>query len=318
VASGWRCENIETFQVCDVRLKSQRISVAKLLSGQKPMTIRFALVAITVFLTAGSVRAQECPNDIPEDSGVRRVQAKKWFSKGQTASNEGDDIDALKAYQCSLRYVPHGFTAYNIAQIAERIGDLEVAIASYSQYLLLVPDAKDGQEVNDKVIALKERLARAKQKEREITTAVPGGGTGTPPTEGETEQPKPPVVEEVKPVESVVAEKPSVTNYRMAAWIVYGGAGVALVGGLITNLMARSKMDTCNSLYKKDPEHISPAVAACDDAKPLAYMSYGLFGLGVAAAAVGTVLVLRPTESSEVSMNYLPKGGLSLGWGGKF
>ena len=130
------------------------------------MKRRFALVAITVFLTASSVRAEECPSDIPDDSGVRRVQAKKWFSKGQTTSDEGDDIAALKAYQCSLRYVSHGFTAYNIAQIAERIGDLEVAIASYSQYLLLVPEAKDQQEVNDRVVALKERLARAKQKEK--------------------------------------------------------------------------------------------------------------------------------------------------------
>ena len=57
------------------------------------MTFRFAFAAITLFLTASTVRAEDCPNDIPEDGGVRRVQAKKWFSKGQTASNEGDDID---------------------------------------------------------------------------------------------------------------------------------------------------------------------------------------------------------------------------------
>ncbi len=280
------------------------------------MTIRFALVAITVLLVAGSVRAEDCPNDIPEDNVLRRAQAKKWFSMGQTLSSDGDDIAALKAYQCSLRFVPHGFTAYNIAQIAERIGDLEVAIASYSQYLLLVPDAKDAQEVSDKVIALKERLARAKQKEKEILAPV----AGPPPAAGGTAQKRPtkaPAAEATKPVESI-AEHPSPTNYRTAAWIVYGGAGAALVGGLITNLMARSKMNTCNSLYKKDPSNISPAEAACSDAKPLAYVSYGFFGLGAAAAVVGTVLVLRPTESSEVSMNLSPEGGLSLGWAGKF
>jgi tetratricopeptide (TPR) repeat protein len=285
------------------------------------MTIRFALVAITVFLTAGSVRADDCPNDIPEDSGVRRAQAKKWFSKGQTASSEGDDIAALKAYQCSLRFVPHGFTSYNIAQIAERIGDLEVAIASYTQYLLLVPDARDAQEVNDKVTALKERLAKAREKEKEIVAAAPVGAAEPPPAEGETGQPKPaktPVAEPAKPVESIT-EEPSPTNYRMGAWIVYGGAGVALLGGVITNLMARSKMDTCRSKWAQDPVHNrSAAESACSDAKPLAYTSYVLFGLSAAAAVVGTVLVLRPTESSEVSMNLMPEGGLSLGWGGKF
>ena len=285
------------------------------------MTIRFALVAITVFLTAGSVRAQDCPNDIPEDSGVRRAQAKKWFSKGQTASSEGDDVAALKAYQCSLRYVPHGFTAFNIAQIAERIGDLELAIASYSQYLLLVPDAKDAREVNDKVTALKERLARAKEKEKEIIAAVPVGAAERPPAEGETGQPKPamtPVDKSAKPVESIT-EEPSPTNHRMAAWIVYGGAGVALLGGVITNLMARSKMDTSRSKYQQDPVKGRPAAeSARSDAQFLAYTSYVLFGLSAAAAVVGTVLVLRPTESSEVSMNIMPEGGLSLGWGGRF
>ena len=290
------------------------------------MTIRFALAAITVFLTASSVRAEECPNDISEDSGVRRVQAKKWFSKGQTASSEGDDVAALKAYQCSLRFVPHGFTAYNIAQIAERIGDLEVAIASYGQYLLLVPDAKDAQEVNEKVNALKERLLKARQKEKEITaisplaSEPPPARSGANGSEGTDQVAAAPAVEATgpKPVESFTQEKPEVTNYRTAAWIVYGGAGVAVVAGVITNVLARSKMDNCNSLYKKDPNNLSPAESACSGAKPLAYMSYGFFGVGAAAAVVGTVLVLRPTPSSEVAMIPLREGGLALGWSGRY
>jgi predicted RNA-binding protein with TRAM domain len=281
------------------------------------MMIRFAVAAITVFLTASSVRAEECPSDIPEDSGIRRVQAKKWFSKGQTYSEAGDDIAGLKAYQCSLRYVSHGFTAYNIAQIAERIGDLEVAIASYGQYLLLVPDAKDQQEVSDKVNALKERLARAKEKEKEILAAKPVGGPAPAAAQVETKSPAVVEAKEPQPVESMT-EKPAGPNYRLAGWIVYGGAGVALVGGLITNLLSRSKMSTCNTKYNAVPQDISGAEAACSDAKPLAYMSYGLFGLGAAAVAVGTVLVLRPTESSEVGVNLLPEGGLAFGWSGRY
>jgi tetratricopeptide (TPR) repeat protein len=290
------------------------------------MTIRFALAAITVFLTASSVRAEECPNDIPEDSGVRRVQAKKWFSKGQTAASEGDDVAALKAYQCSLRFVPHGFTAFNIAQIAERIGDLEVAIASYSQYMLLVPDAKDAQEVGEKLNALKERLLKVRQKEREITAAPPvatepppaQGGANAAEGEGTGETATAPVAAETnsKPAESITEEKPAATNYRTAAWIVYGGAGVALVAGVVTNILARGKMDTCRTKYLQLQQ--SAAESACSDAKPLAYMSYGLIGAGAAAAVVGTILVLRPTPSSEVAMTPLPGGGLAFGWSGRY
>jgi tetratricopeptide (TPR) repeat protein len=290
------------------------------------MTIRFALAAITVFLTASSVRAEECPNDIPEDSGVRRVQAKKWFSKGQTAASEGDDVAALKAYQCSLRFVPHGFTAFNIAQIAERIGDLEVAIASYSQYMLLVPDAKDAQEINEKLNALKERLLKVRQKEKEITAAPPivteppptqgGANAGEGEGTGETTTASVAAATASKPAESITEEKPEATNYRMAAWIVYGGAGVALVGGLITNILARGKMDTCRTKYLQVQQ--SAAESACSDAKPLAYMSYGLIGAGAAAAVVGTILVLRPTPSSEVALTPLPGGGLAFGWSGRY
>jgi hypothetical protein len=84
------------------------------------------------------------------------------------------------------------------------------------------------------------------------------------------------------------------------------------------NVLARGKMDTCNSKYNAIPQDLSGAQSACSDAKPLAYTSYALFGLGAAAVAVGTVLVLRPTESSEVAVKPLPEGGLALGWGGRY
>jgi len=108
----------------------------------------------------------------------------------------------------------------------------------------------------------------------------------------------------------------SSNNYRTAAWVVYGGAGAALVGGLITNLLSRSKMDTCHSAYNRGDQ--AAAESACNDAKPLAYLSYGLFGVGAAAAVVGTVLVLHPTESSDVALNVLPEGGLTVGWSGSY
>jgi tetratricopeptide (TPR) repeat protein len=297
------------------------------------MSIRFALVATSVLLTANSVRAEVCPDNIPEDGVERRALAKKWFSKGEVAAGQNDDIAALKAYQCSLRTVPHGFTAYNIAQVAERIGDLELAIASYNQYLLLVPEAKDAQEVNDKLESLKERLAMVRQKESAMMVTPVGGtsggiapsragdGVGTQDSQGYGSMTTPANRKttddgDSKPDESVVADGSSGSKYHTAAWIVYGGGGVLIVAGVLTNVLSRGKMETCRSKYTSG--EVSAAESACSDAKPLAYMSYGLFGLGAVAAAVGTVLVLRPTESSDVALSFLPEGGLSLGWRGKY
>jgi tetratricopeptide (TPR) repeat protein len=272
------------------------------------MTIRFALIAITVFLTASSVRADVCPDNVPEDSVQRRAQAKKWFSNGEVAAKQGDDVAALKAYQCSLKFVPHGFTAYNIAQVSERVGDLELAIASYNQYLLLVPEATDAQEVNERVESLKVRLSIAREKERAMAAEV---SRRNAMARARTQ------AQESKPAKSVDVESSSGSNYRMAAWIVYGGSGAVLVTGVIMNILARNKMDTCNSKYNTTGDQ-SAAESSCNSAKSLAYTSYALFGVGAAAAVVGTVLVLHPTESSDVALNVLPEGGLSLGWGGRF
>jgi hypothetical protein len=115
----------------------------------------------------------------------------------------------------------------------------------------------------------------------------------------------------------VAAQSSSSSNsYRTAAWIVYGGAGAALVGGLVTNLLARSNMDTCRSTYPNGGR--AAAESACNDAKTMAYLSYGLFGVAAAAAVVGTVLVLHPTESSDVALKVLPQGGLTVGWSGTY
>jgi hypothetical protein len=208
------------------------------------MTIRTAVVAVTVLLTASTVRAEVCPDNIPEDSTTRRAQAKKWFSIGESAAGAGEDVAALKAYQCSLRFVSHGFTAYNIAQVAERVGDLELAIASYNQYLLLVPEAKDAQEVNERLESLKDRLAKARQREKAMAAmaaaTAKGPAKGIEPPAGEVagagapDQGSTPVggsttdARDSKPTESVTEATPhSGSKYRTAAWIVYGGAGVA-------------------------------------------------------------------------------------------
>ena len=95
------------------------------------MMMRFAATVLAVLLFAGPVLAEECPEFVPEDSVQRRQLAKKWFTRGEEGIKINDDLGALKAYQCSLKFVPHGFTAFNIAQVAERVGDLELAVASY-------------------------------------------------------------------------------------------------------------------------------------------------------------------------------------------
>ncbi len=282
--------------------------------------IKRVATVLAVFLAASSVRAEECPRDAPEDSGLRRMLAKKWFSKGETEAKAGNDVAAMKDYQCSLMFVPHGFTAYNIGQLAEKTGDLEVAIASFGQYLLLVPDAKDAKEIGERVETLKDRLAKVRDSDRGL-----GGSRNEPPLEHLMEKTQ----EESFPDAAMVPEPPtsesgvsSTTghrqrNYRRIGWITAGGGAVLVLGGVLSNVLARGQMDTCRSEYKK--ENQSAAESACSNATALAYLSYGLMGVGAAAVVTGAVLMfVRPSEPSDVAVNVLPEGGLSLHWSGRF
>jgi tetratricopeptide (TPR) repeat protein len=275
--------------------------------------IKRMAVALAVLLATEAVRAEECPNDIPEDATERRVLAKKWFAKGESEARAGFDVEALKAYQCSLIFVPHGFTAYNIAQIAEKTGDLELAITAYGKYLLLVPDAKDATEVNERMDQLRDRLAKIKESEEKAKRAAEPSVSEKPPT------PKRAVLEPVEPPVDV-SEKAGQRSFwlsKTAGWIGVGTGGALLIGGVVSNILARGQMDTCRSKYKDGEQ--SAAESACSNAKPLAYMSYALIGVGAAVAAAGTVLLfMQPSADSEVAANVLPEGGLTLRWSGRF
>ena len=285
--------------------------------------IKRVATVLAVFLAASSVRAEECPRDAPEDSGLRRMLAKKWFARGEAEAKAGNDVAAIKDYQCSLMFVPHGFTAYNIGQLAEKTGDLEVAIASFGQYLLLVPDAKDAKEIGERVETLKDRLAKVRDSDKGL-----GGSGNEPPLEHLMEKtqeesfpdmamvPGPPTSE--PGVASTTGQRGS-TKYRTLGWLTAGGGAVLVLGGVLSNVLARGQMDTCRSEYKQG--HQSAAESACSNATPLAYLSYGLIGVGVAAVVTGAVLMfVRPSasEPDNVAVNVLPEGGLSLRWSGRF
>ena len=278
-------------------------------------------IVLAVFLVTATVHAEEeCPTDIPEDAAARRVQAKKWFAKGEEQANAGNDVDALKAYQCSMTFVPHGFTAYNIAQIAERTGDIELAISSYGRYLLLVPEAKDATQVNARMDELRDRLERMREAEKAQENKAASDARlnsllNRPPVEPAKPRSRPVPTRRTPDVSE--KRNDSIWASQTTAWISLGSGSVVLIGGVVSNVLARGQMDTCRSKYSKGDR--SGAESACSNAKPLAYLSYGLIGLGAAAMAAGTTLfILQAGSDREVAANVLPEGGLTLRWSGRF
>lgn len=272
-----------------------------------------ALVSLCLVLqlamTATSA-GESCPDPTSLSAATRRSRAAAWFAKAEEAAKAGDHLSATLDFACSMQLVPHAFTAFNLGRSAEHIGDLEMAIAAYEQYLQLAPDAADRREVSDKLAGLREKLE---------TLAPPP--SNIIPTEPEpTPAPAIPPPAEPPPTLTAAAPQPPMAahqkGWKTAGWISLGSAVVFLAGGTATNLLARRQMDRCNSLY--DTGDRPGAEDACAPAKPLAWTSYGLFAAGSAAAVAGALLLWLPQSPVNRVSLALASGGFGVNYRQRF
>src|SRR5688500_12063017 len=147
-----------------------------------------ALILLSLAIPAAAL-AHDCPTEIPASSRDRRARAKEWFGRAEAAESVSNPIAAAKAYQCSLRIVPHAFTAFNLGRLAERTGDLELALEAFNTYLQLAPEAQDRADIEARIAALNVRIAALRQDG--TGTGTQPGTAGTPPTGPLTTPPGP-------------------------------------------------------------------------------------------------------------------------------
>ncbi len=247
------------------------------------------------------VQAQDCPEP-PANLAQRRTMAREWFSRAEGLERSGDDVAAVRSYQCSIALVPHASTTYNLARVAEKTGDLEQSLASYRNYLTLRPDAPDRAAVEERITNLESRIAAVRTGANQPAPPPP-----LPRAEARTPAPMPAPAPASPQVDMRSSPEPQPSGMGAAPWIV-GGIGVAaLAVGIALNVTARGKMADCRSLATTDK---AGAQSACDSAKPLAYASYALFGAAAVAAAIDVGLIWsRSSRGSEVAFTPLPGGG---------
>ncbi len=259
-----------------------------------------AVLCFTAFVLASgpvAARAETCPELPDTEVALRRSMAKEWFAKAEEAEAAADRASAIRRYACSLALAPHPSTAYNLGTVAEKSGDLSLALDGFRTYLKLAPEASDRPSVEARIFALDARIADLRQRigpkaggETLARTGPEAPAAGAAATPGATR---------ASPGGSAPAR-----GSHLAAWITGAGALAALGGGVALNLMARSKMTACFNQYDAGT---AGALDQCNEAKPLAYGSYALFGVGGAAAVVSAALLLwtpggTTTETSPVAL----------------
>jgi hypothetical protein len=272
-------------------------------------TLAFSLVLGFALAGAAAARAAECPAHSPERTEERRSLAKEWFARAEQAENQGNDLDAVRAYACSMKMVAHAYTAYNLARVAERSGDLELALRSYRAYLTLKADARDKEEVQGRIKGLEDKIAAVKEgaaaEAAAAAAAVENPAKETPPPAAEP-APAPAPAEPSPPTVTERPDEPPSSNPHITEWVIAGVGVAALAAGIFFNVKARGKMDDCNSLANQGK--LASANSACDSARPYAYTSYAMFGAAGLAALIDGVLLIRGPSSDVVST------AMSLGW----
>lgn len=169
-----------------------------------------AFVSMT-FWTAGA-RAQTpppnpppppnaaAPAPPPSSDDATMAQAKQHFEAGRAAYNNADYAGAIREFKAAEQLRPSPILDYNIGLSNEKLGKKRVAVRYYRRYLSLQPNAKNKDEVDQRINALESQIA---QEPPPATTAQPGGtapqqnptaeqpGDMPPPDNGQVQQPPP-------------------------------------------------------------------------------------------------------------------------------
>lgn len=286
-------------------------------------------IALVLCLAPASARA---------DEGAARAH----YASGRAYYEQGRYEDALREFEEALRAAPDaqkGLMTFNVAQAQERLGRIAEAVASFQQYLSLVPDAEDRATVEARIQTLQARLTETgivlTASEEGALVFVDGRQAGTtpladpilvPPGSHELRVEK----EGFRPFRlrvSVEAGRRLETEVTLVAaerheppppppaaarsggsllpWVATGVAGVGLVCGTIFGVLALGESDAANEEKAGDFDVYDEASSNAETWALLADVS---FGVG-AAAAVGAVVLFLLTGRDEASA---PAAGAGL------
>jgi len=95
------------------------------------------------------------------------VLAKEWCARAEAAESAGNDVEAVRAYACSMRMMAQASTVYSLARVAQRSGDVELALQSYRAYLTLKPDASEETRCRPRSGTWKRRSRESKRSASE-------------------------------------------------------------------------------------------------------------------------------------------------------
>jgi tetratricopeptide (TPR) repeat protein len=242
-------------------------------------------------------------------------RARTHFESGRSYYEQAQYEDAAREFQESFDLSARPELLLNISQAQERALHYDDAIGAARHYLELLPTADNKKTVEERIASLTELKQRfeeggpaplAPPGDSSTLTPMgdsPTGGATTPATPGTKPTTPPPTaaaagVTTPGPDLTQAPESERENKYTIPAIILMGAGGAALVGALVTGVIAHADY---NSLERQCRGKICPASAQdeLDEGKTLSVVSTVLTVVGVLAAGAGGALLFVGTREAE-------------------
>jgi len=238
------------------------------------------------------------PVTVSADESLKRSLAKRHYETGSQYYDTADFEAALAEFQKAHKLFPAPSMLFNIGRCYEALGQLQQAIERYEEYLKKTPDAKGRATLEERIQNLRRRV-KARQPGPVPTPAAP-----TPPP---AKTPAPPPEETVAPdgIEAapvVVKSSSGSSPWRIAGWTAVGVGAASLVTAGILGALALSKTGEYEEAYEQHKPY-SDARQTLDSAESLERGSFIALGVGLAAAAAGTLILLLKRDRPEQAVS---------------
>ena len=270
--------------------------------------------SLTLLLPSGEAKAeQECPE--ADDPAENPRLAGEAFSQGMGLYEAGDLEEALGWFRCSYGLIPHSDTLFNIGQVAEELGQYDVALESYDMLLEVWPDYPDHARIERTIARLRAQVGESGSSSDSASSPQPADASPSPGQEetvplaqGGPSQPGD-HGEESDDQEEGDGAAPSDRRRiaRAVGWAALGlGLTVAISGGTIIGVAASENEDY---LARRDDQHESreDLAAASELGLTMERAGWPLLEIGGATLVAAVVLLAifyrgeRAAASSEAS-----------------
>jgi tetratricopeptide (TPR) repeat protein len=220
-------------------------------------------LAAIFFLSSASI-ALWTPSSVAQATPVEAndEEARSLFEAGRSAYGDGRFEEALGHFRRSYELSHRPQLLYNIGQCQDRLRRDAEALATFEEFLTLLPESPQHTEVAARIEILRAAIERGEASE------------AVAETEAETE-----VTE--APVAPVLPSEPD-----PAPWIVLGVGGAVAVAGAILLGVGYANVATVEGAMNVP---FSSVRGAYDSAPALTGAGWAALGLGVALAGVGLV-----------------------------